>query len=1162
MIKLALEVIRGAFGSGKTTYILNSIEKRLASGERRNIIIVPEQFSYVAEKEICQKFGGAGLNNVEVITLKRLVSRYLPKRKGNVLTPAGKMMIIYKALANLPEDSIFYGSLKKPGFMERVSDLLTEFMQYMITPEILRDKSEKIENRLLKEKVLAIAEILEEYQKAIEGGFYDSEEDIQKLAEFSENSKCFSECDFWFDEFSLFLPQHYKIIESFLSGGSDVHVAVSVDKDISEIYEVNERILWKLRGVSEKTGVEYSEYKTDDVTRGIKSKELKFLLEKIDKWSTPDFSPWKEETKDISVFISKDIYKEVRHAAMGIRKLIMEEGYRFRDISVVCGDIEGYSHIIEAVFSDYKIPYFADSKLDTANHPVSTLIISAFNILVENWSYPSVLRYLRTGLLTEKTTSGEIFKLDSDSIDLLENYILKYGVRGKGVWLSDEAWEKSQKGLFEDVLGKGKNTGFSDEDIEKINEARKIIVSPFIPLYEKLAGRRTVAEFSRGLFEFLGDINLFETLKLKSEEFQKKGLNNESEQFRMVWNVLLETLEQAVNVMGDEKIKREDFSGLICAGLSASDISIIPSGLDRVAVSGIERSRQHQARVMYILGAISGWVPKETVQNGILGDQERELLNAELQSDGFGIAPESRVGNEIDRFNFFDTLFGVKEKVIISYPSEDPEGNVLRPSSILGEFYKVFPNMKTDDDIIKSREDDFLYSPRSAYQYMLWGKGRNGLSKDIYNWFLEHEPDRLRVLELAKNYKAVDAKITEENAKRLYDDTDYSITKLGDFGKCPFGYFVRYGLKAKEREIWQLQKFDLGSIMHMAVENYCQRIDNGAEDFETLRGNWLKLTDDESSDLVAEIMGEIQDKITEGMSRDQNKIRYVIMRMTKIMVRTVGLIRKSLTAGEYVSVAYEKRFRVEVKWQDRGVFVRGTVDRIDMAELKEEKIAELRIVDYKTGKKRFSVVDISNKQDIQLVMYAIAAVEMYRSGEIRYQKSDYEPRVRAICYNNMRDDLVKTSLDDADIEKAKVEESVPDGLVLLDLKDGESYDLSAAQRLDGGLLENKTSDVIKIGLTSKGEISKRDSKVVSTDGFSMLMDYVKRSVIEIDDEIFSGVIKICPKNGNTDPCDWCEFGEVCLYNERFDNKTEGVADEDEAWEKIKKEVREDGESVD
>ena len=39
----------------------------------------------------------------------------------------------------------------------------------------------------------------------------------------------------------------------------------------------------------------------------------------------------------------------------------------------------------------------------------------------------------------------------------------------------------------------------------------------------------------------MGDINLYDCLKVKSEEFKNLGLNNEAEQFRMAWNVIIET---------------------------------------------------------------------------------------------------------------------------------------------------------------------------------------------------------------------------------------------------------------------------------------------------------------------------------------------------------------------------------------------------------------------------------------------------------------------------------------------------------------------------------------------------------------------------------------------------------------------------------------------
>lgn len=1144
-----IQIIRGAIGSGKTSYIFQSIKQKLCQNGRRQVIVVPEQFSYETERLAAEHFGGTGLNNAEVMTPSRLVSRYMQHRQKNRLTPSGKMMIIYRAVNSLCEENIYFGCAKKPGFLESAAEMVSEFVEYMITPDILRAKAEEIQNKLLSEKLFAAAELLEEYIRLSEG-FCDSEEDLLALAEYAEDSGCFWEYDFWFDEFSVFLPQHYRLMQAFLKNGSEIHISVCIDSDGRELYDVNRIMLNKIMRLAETTGAEVSEYKTDDVCRSIHSPEMLFLLNNIDNINSPDFQPWEDATSDISVFVCKDLYKEVRHTALQIRKLVMEEGFRYRDIAVVCGNTDAYSHLIEAVFTDFGIPYFSDTRLSAAEHPISTLLISVFDIVADNWSYASVFRFLRTGFFFVKTPEGEVVSPDSDGIDLLENYVLKYGVRGKNVWLEDEKWENSQKGFFDALLSDG---GFLPEELEKINSMRAMLIAPFKNLYEKIAGKRTVRELCEAVFEFFGEIHLYEGLSQKSAEFDAMALRNESEQFCRIWNIIIETLDQCVVVMGDEKCSRENFSGLLSAGLSAVDISIIPSGLDRVSVSSVERSRQQDPKVMLIMGAVFGAIPRETVSSGILTDTDRAVLREELLKDGLEIAAESEVRNDMDRFNFFSTLFGVSQKVYITYPAADAEGNTQRPAAIITDLFRVFPSLSSGDDIVAEDTEKFLYSPRAAYRYMLENRGKGELAESVYDWYRKNMPERLDVIKEASQYKKADARITPESAKRLYSDRNrYSISRLNEYGKCPFCYFVKYGLGAKEQEIRTIRKFDLGSIMHMALEMYCKRVDKDAETFEQLRKNWLSLSEEESRKLAASIMKELEEKILSGAVRDENKLRYIIMRMARMVERSVEAVRKSLASGEYAAVCYEQKFRVEVSWGGKAVPVDGVIDRVDLAEVADKKIAELRVADYKTGRKEFSVISICNKQDIQLIMYAVAAVEMYKSGVIKYARADYEPRMRAVLYNRMHDDLTE-GVNEEEAKKAQVMASRPDGLVVLD-GDGECYDISAAVRMDGKLAPSAESEVLRIKLKADSNVAS-GSRVTSSDAFGLLMDYVKKSVIEADNEIFDGIIKIypaCGKDGSA--CDWCGFEEVCLYNKKFDSARMLVNDEDSAWEIIKGEV--------
>ena len=1144
-----MEIIRGGLGSGKSRYIFDSIAEKIKENPRKNIIIVPEQFSYKTERQAVEMFGGAGLNNVEVLTFSRLYSRYITNEPR--LTPAGKRMIIFEALTRLPEDSLFYGCKDKQGFIDSTASLISELTEYLITPEILRQKAEEVSAKLLKEKLIAVADILEIYLSLTSGRFSDSEEDIARLADFAVTSGEFSDCDFWIDEFSVFLPQHYMIFEALLESGSDLHISVAIDSAESDFYEINKNILYRLRRLGEKAGV--SEYKTDDICRNTSSSELAFLKDNLERISEPDFKPWDKPTEDISLFVGKDLYKEVRHTALTIRRMVMEEGYRYRDIAVACGDTEGYSHIIEAVFNDYKIPYFTDTKMSAGDHPVALTVLSAFDIVLENWSYASVFRYLKTGYVFCENEDG-VHEISPEGVDLLENYCLKYGIRGKNVWLDDEKWQESQRGIFDAVLKS--NNGFSADELSEINRTRELFIAPFKPLYEKIAGRRTVREFAAALFELICDIRLFEGLEKRSAEFDSIGLRNEAEQARRIWNIIIEMLDQAVTVMGEEKCSREDFAGIISAGISAVEISIIPSGLDRVAVSSVDRSRQHDAKVMFLVGAVFGAIPKEVSAEGIFTDTDRLALKEVLAEDGMDIAADTQLKCEMDNFNFLCSLFKVKEKLFISYPAADAEGAVNRPARIISDLFKVFSELTAEDDIIYENESELLYSPESAYGYMLANRKKGGVADGIYRWFEENRPEKLQIIENAGNYKSAPASITPQNAERLYEDSkSYSASRLDEYGNCPFGYFVKYGLKAKEQESWQVQKFDLGSIMHMAIEMYCQRIDGGAESFEALRRNWLELTDSESEKIIDEIIDDIEKRIISGIHRDGNKIRYIMMRLKKIVSRSAERVRKSLSAGEYTAVCYEKKFRVSVNWKGRSVSVNGTIDRVDMAENEEEKLAELRVVDYKTGRKNFSIVSICNRQDIQLVVYAIAAAEMYREGDIRYARADYSPKARAILYNHMRDDFVLAE-DEAEGEALKIKNSRPDGLIVLDENGEGGVEIGAAVKMDKSLEHNKKSNVIRVELKADGTPTEA-SQVTSSSAFGVLCDYVKKAVIEIDQEIFSGIIKICPySDGAESACEFCDFEEVCLYNERFDEKRGLVKDKNEAMEMMKREVEE------
>jgi|GEM_PF-4739896 len=340
--------------------------------------------------------------------------------------------------------------------------------------------------------------------------------------------------------------------------------------------------------------------------------------------------------------------------------------------------------------------------------------------------------------------------------------------------------------------------------------------------------------------------------------------------------------------------------------------------------------------------------------------------------------------------------------------------------------------------------------------------------------------------------------------------------------------------------------------MHWAVCEYCRIVEDGAGDFTELKKKWRELSDEQSRQIIMDVMASAQTRIIGKLNRDQEKVRYLIMRMTKTLQRSSEVIRKSIARGDYAAVCYEQDFRIHIRWGQDSVRVVGTIDRVDLAEDAGQKTADLRVVDYKSGRKDFDIVSICNWQDMQLVVYAVAALELYRTGGLRFARQNYQPRVGGVLYNKLRDDIKTVSPDTADAALEAAKEMKADGVVVLDTADGQ-YLPDAVYKTDKTLLEEgvSESEFIKIKLKKDG-LPDAHSKVTSREDFDVLMAYVKKSAVEIDREIYDGKIEIAPAlSGGQKACAFCLYNDICL----FDGKgVQGCKDAREAWEKMKREV--------
>ena len=456
---MAVNIIRGEIGSGKSVLCMEMIKRvHEKYPTDKCIMLVPNHYSYETERRFVKTFGGTGINNIEVMTLRKLAINLLDQASLNYITAAGRHMLIHKAIADFCEtnstktDALLLASMKKAGFTDVMSSLISEFKRYMVDFTDMEEQAEKIEHAGLRNKLTAAAKIYKSYTEYIDASDYtDSEDDnIRLAARILSGDEFGAHTHVWVDSFDELSPQQRRVILAMAIKGAPLTITVcrSNSKPIYERVSDTERAAFEIAesgGLGEVIDM-------DDGFKGNKRLDIRFLLE---NWGSAD-KKYDKTPENISLFSARDIYSEVEKTACKITDLVREEGLRYRDIAILCGSTENYNHIIETVFDEYKIPYFTDSTIALDDHPIAMQLLSVFDIFENDWTYEAMFRYLKAGFIYRYVShDGKryLLPLNPGDIDILENYVLKYGIIGASRWTREKEWvggEEMLSAMFRD----------------------------------------------------------------------------------------------------------------------------------------------------------------------------------------------------------------------------------------------------------------------------------------------------------------------------------------------------------------------------------------------------------------------------------------------------------------------------------------------------------------------------------------------------------------------------------------------------------------------------------------------------------------------------------------------------------------------------------------
>lgn len=1110
---MSLQFIFGDSGSGKSHCLYQTVIRESMADPRGNyIVLVPEQFTMQTQKDLVEAHPGKGIMNIDVLSFGRLAYRVFEETGGNdriVLDDVGKNFILRKIASNYAGQLPALGrNIKKLGYISEVKSAISEFTQYDIHPGELEDAlSHMDEESGFYYKMRDLKTLYAGFEDYLRGKYITGEEILDVLCEAADHSELLKNSVIVLDGFTGFTPVQNKLLAKLMSVCKKVIVTVTIAPDEDpyvlkhkyQLFALSKQMVSELvkMAAEQKTVIEEA-VKLSSVPsyRHRGNPALAFLESEIFRYS---HKKYREETDVVQIHNARNPMEEVTFIAEEIRRLVRMKKLRYRETAVIVCDMESYADTVENIFARYQIPVFSDYKRSVLLNSFVEYVRSLLVMVEQRFSYESVFRFLRTGL------TG----FEEDEVDRLENYVIALGIRGHKRWT--EPWLRKMKGMTE-------------EELEQMN----ILRSRFVQMTDGLTAvlrkrKKTVTEISGALYDFFVQENMQAKVKEQELHFKEQGNLTMEKEYAQVYRVVIDLLDRFVELLGEEALSLKEYCDLLDAGLLEARIGIIPPSIDQVVVGDIERTRLKDIKVLFIAGANDVFIPGNLGKQGILTEKDREVL----KKKEITLAPGAKEAVYVQKFYLYLHMTKPEERLYLSYSKSSAQGKSLRPSYLIQEIHKLYPALRIREEEARQLRAREL-TPETAVEFLIQGMRENRSQpawEELYTWYKGKEEwqERIEKILSAAFLRPRDTSLTSQMAEKLYAQmSTASVTRMESFASCPYAHFLTYGLGLRERQEYEFQAMDLGNVFHRAMERFSQKVERNGY-------RWTAIPEEEKERFVNESVEESIADYENSVLYSNARNEYMIVRLTRMVKRTVWAIIKQLERGDFVPDGYEVNFG------------NGKIDRIDICEDSDK--VYVKIMDYKTGSKSFDITALYHGLQLQLVVYLDAALAMEQK---RYPEKEIVPA--GIFYYQMKDPIVPKELDEKKLEEAILKELKLDGLV-------NSAD-EVIEHLDRGL---KGSSIVVPAARNKDSSLSKNSRTATTEEFKVMSDYAVRTIDKIKNEIRKGTAAVSPYEfGGRTGCDYCRYRNICGFDEKiegYEYRRLAKLMQDEVLEKMRKEIR-------
>lgn len=1105
---MALRFLIGAAGTGKTEYCMKEIITAQSAHRGRQIFLVPEQYTSQAERDLTARTERKGILTAEVLSFGRLAHQFFAKNGLNravILGDVGKQMALQKILLEQRDDlPYFCHMMDKNGFVSRLGKTITEFFRYRVTPEQLETMSNQEGlSHSVQNKCRDMASIYRRYEEFLSETYLTGDTTLSLLEEKLASSAAFGDTEIWLDGFYGFTPQEYGVIAQLLRLCKRVSITLPMDEHsyfasslppAAPFFEPH-LTKQKLVSLAEEMGIAMESPVFFKENHRSKTPALAFL-EKNYFYGYYKKSP---DHEAIHICSCATRESEMAYAAGQILSLVREQGLRYRDIAIVTNAMSAYEKGLKGILSEAGIPCFVDSRRDIASHPLIGLVNSLLECVVYDFRYESVFSYLKTGLTP----------MAQEDMDILENYVLAYGIKGY-------KWKK-------DVWAYGFQPGQEAEQAY-LNDLRAQVMTPFAPLLAlKRKKNLPLRDWVTALVVQLDTLGIAEKLTALSEAAAAKGNAAKAEEHRQIWQILMDVLQKAVEILGDAPMSLDTFARILSAGLEESSMGLIPPTADSLLVGDIERSRLPDIKALLVLGVNDGILPAPAENSGIFTETEREALTAA----GMELAPDGKRKLFEEQFLIYRGLTKPSHALYLTYANGDTEGKALFPSSLIARIAKMYPTLTEERDdtlpLSSLTPGGCFHQLGTQMRKHVEESPMEPLWQDIYSYFATTPQWQQRLSLLRQGFSAHDRrqKLSPKTAKNLYGKNILSsVSRLERFAACPFAYFAEYGLKARPRQLYQLRTPDLGNLFHQVLEQFAATLKKDGI-------SWQTLTQEETERRMDAAVDEAAPHLGNEILLDSAANRYLIKRLKRISRRAGWTLVRHIQSGMFEPAGYEVGFGphealppIVIGMSDGSkLILRGKIDRVDLLDAEGNKF--VKIIDYKSGTKAFDFQDIYYGLQLQLLLYLDAylknhGTESYRPGGVFYFRITDPTQT------------VTEEMSAEEIEHLLYSKMQMSGLVLENETVIKAMDEVFVDPVSGGMRLG-ASDIIPLKYTKKGTPT-ASSLLATEEEYNALMAFTAKRAAAIGESMKAGIITPAPyRKQNSTPCDYCVFSSICRY---------------------------------